>query len=173
MAVILQENLISCWFGSCTFIGYYCNSVILNKCILNPEIIVLFYSFYAMIDTLESCWEFKTRYRFFLVLLYYICIVKLDILEFLIVINVPNHHKEFKNRKYSRQNELKVIYYFEMYRKIHLVYIWYLEMINNSKSFSLQCCQGRDKIFVCCIVVNVMICVAYQSFCHLFIGECY
>ena len=57
MAVILQENLISCCFGSCTFIGYFCNSVILNKCILNPEIIVLFYSFYAMIDTLESYWD--------------------------------------------------------------------------------------------------------------------
>ena len=49
MAVILQENLISCYFGSCTFIDDICNSVIPNKCISNPEIIILFYSSYSMI----------------------------------------------------------------------------------------------------------------------------
>ena len=69
MAVILQENLISCYFGSCTFIDDICNSVIPNKCILNPKIIILFDSSYSMIDRLEM-FENSTRYSIFI--LYFI-----------------------------------------------------------------------------------------------------
>ena len=71
MAVILQENLISCYFGSCTFIDDICNSVKPNKCIFNLEIIVFFYSAYSMIDRLEKVFYNSTRYNIFIVLYMY------------------------------------------------------------------------------------------------------
>ena len=109
MAVILQENLISCYFGSCTFIDDICNSVKPNKCIFNLEIIVFFYSAYSMIDRLEKVFIIQRGITF---LLYFICIVKFDIFEWSIIINLPNHHRWPKNRIYSRQNEMEVIYLF-------------------------------------------------------------
>ena len=60
-------------------------------------------------------------------------------------------------------------------RHLHLLvtmqFLILFRKINNSKQFSLHWCQGRDKIFVCRIVVNVMICVAYQSFAMYILGN--